>query len=161
MLGDALRFRLPSWEGKAVNGIPQGFSNSIFWGVLAYFVSVFGLDYWHSTWSYGPRYYYDLQPFLWPVFTLALGELAKQREKRRILPAWALGLFVLFNLQGLFVHALGHYNYDLYVWNSRGGPVDNAKCWRFSDFMLTEVWKAGSNKHRWNDALERLKKYGF
>src|SRR5262249_14495196 len=43
----------------------QRFSLVLALGSAAYLVSLAFLDFWHGSWAYGPRYLYDLQPYVW------------------------------------------------------------------------------------------------
>ncbi|OFZ80259.1 MAG: hypothetical protein A2583_14850 [Bdellovibrionales bacterium RIFOXYD1_FULL_53_11] len=130
-------------------------------GAIIYFIAISGIEFWHSTWSYGPRYLYELVPAT--VLAVAFGVqeilLALDRKKTRISRIVML-LLVVFALQGVAVHWLGHGNYDLYVWNSKKF-VDDSRAWNFNDLMLGDVIRAGSNDGRYPGALYRLKKYGF
>lgn len=130
-------------------------------GFWTYFTYIWTVPFWHTTWSYGSRYLYDMQPIIWPFFAFGFAALVRRwkGELDAISRPLAAAL-ILFSLQGVFVHWLGHRNYDLYTWNAKA-HVDDARCWDITDPMLLEVWKAGSNDKRWNSVLERLKTYGF
>ena len=143
--------------------IPKSFSDSIAMGSMLYFGVLCFLVYWHSTWSYGPRYLYDLLPYIWIPLTLMFKdalEWASARKPR--LPAPVIILCLICALEGVIVHGLGNYNYDLYVWNHRMSPVGDEAAWDFRNWMMLDVWKADSEiSTRYPKGLERLKQYGF
>ncbi len=131
-------------------------------GFGLYFASICFVIFWHTTWSYGSRYLYDLLPFVWPLITLAIDDLLKRMGGAKAkAPVWLHAAMVTLGIWCVGVHWLGHRNYDLYTWNSRVAPVDDNTCWNYKEFILIDVWKAGSNEKRWSNAHERLKGYGF
>lgn len=162
------RMELPYfWRAKKVKvnsleKIPTSFSQALALSAVIYFISLCFLVYWHGTWAYGPRYLYNILPYIWPPITLALSDFRNAVTGKKFrLPRWALALTLIASLEGVFVHGLGHRNYDPYVWNFFVVPVDDEKSWSYREFMLTHVWRAGSNLGRYPDALDRLKRYGF
>ena len=40
-------------------------------------------------------------------------------------------------------------------------PVDDAAAWDLHDWVITDTIRAGSNAHRWPDALTRIQKNGY
>ena len=162
-LRDIWAFRVPMATGHKVNGIPPAFSRAMAAGAIAYLVGVARMDIWHGSWAYGPRYLYDIQPFIWPAVTIAIAKIIEdfRSKKARAAPRWITVLVIVFGLQGIAIHALGHFNYDLYVWNYKKGEIDNADAWEFGDWILKDVWEAGPNRNRRPDALKRLKGFGY
>jgi hypothetical protein len=143
--------------------IPENFHQVTALGVLGYFFFLCFIRYWHGTWGYGPRYLYDTLPYIWPSVTVLLIEVGGWlRSEKTLLPRWALALAVVACVQSVAIHALGHMNYSLYIWNHYVVPVNDEKAWKFDELMLKHVWRAGSNQDRWkDDALSRLKKLGY
>lgn len=140
----------------------QRFSLVLALGSATYFFSVSILDFWHGSWSYGSRYLYDLQPYVWAPITLALADLGRLLTRQRPLLAPAiLAAVLLLGLQGVVIHGLGHRNGDIYIWNLRHSPVDDKATWDMNDWIVADTWKAGSNRDRWPSAIERLRQYGF
>lgn len=157
-----IQFHAPRFKGKPRNGVPENFATVSLLGCALYFLSLMFLTFWHSTWSWGARYLYDFLPYLWLPVTFAIRDLGEAIEGRKfVLPRWALALFAVFAIQGIFIHALGHRNFDIYVWNWRHHGTPRAALWDLSDLMVVETWDAGSNHDRWPDAIGRLKRYGF
>lgn len=163
LIRDAFRLRLlAGWRNDQQKlKIRVSFSLILICGSVLYFLSIAVVTFWHSTWSYGPRYLYDLLPWVWPFLTLAFWKLLTAKKKsERLLPSWLLPVMILFALQGVVVHWLGHRNFDIYVWNFKR-HTDSARAWDYKDFMMIDVWNAGQNTPRWPDALQRLKRLGF
>ena len=142
---------------------PDSYLTLLSTGAALYFAMLCCYYLWHGGWAYGPRYLYDLEPYLWPAIALLVKDVltwmkTKSRPRIRLLHAIAL----LFTLESIFVHALGHRNFDIYVWHyERGTEVTHAKAWNFDYTLLGETWKAGSNRYRWPSAADRLRNYGF
>lgn len=162
ILGKALLLKLPTLKNSLILGIPESVGVVMALGSIAYFISLCCIPFWHCTWSYGVRYLYDFQAYLWIVVPFVLKEIWKwYKGKKLFLPRWALGLFIWCLIQGAGIHWLGHNNFDIYVWNSKSDEDESIKAWRFDDLMIVDTWRAGSNANRWNNALERLLQYGF
>lgn len=162
LFGECLKLKFSPLSGSSKYGIPENFAGVLVLSSVAYFISLCFIVFWHNTWSYGARFLYDFQPFLWPFVTVLIWELWKWiRTRRSALHGVVHVLVVYCMLQGIFVHVLGHRNNDLYVWNSKFGNVGDDEAWNFNDLMLVDVWKAGSNKGRWDDALKRLHEKGY
>jgi len=156
-----LKFRIPKLGKKVERGIPQAFSQVLALSCILYFASLCFLDWWHSTWSFGPRYLYNFQPCLWPAVALAIHSLINRTAHQQAkLPTWSYALLIIFAIQGIGVHWLGQRNFDIYVWNYKKRFVE-ARAWHFNDFMLVDVWKVGPTEGRWPGALERLKSHGY
>ncbi|MCM2322808.1 MAG: hypothetical protein NDJ90_06065 [Oligoflexia bacterium] len=161
ILMSLLELRWPRLSAERSFGLPASFWQLSGLGALLYFTLLCFVEFWHSTWSYGSRYLYDLLPLIWPALTLGFEDLWKAAEGRRCaLPRFARVALVVFSLQGIAIHALGHRNFDIYVWNFKKVPTD-AQVWDFRDWMIAEVWRAGPNTERWSDPLTRLRHYGF
>jgi hypothetical protein len=162
-LSRALSFKAPQSATKPHrSGFPESLSRAFALGAVFYFISFACLTYWHCTWSFGARYYYDFLPYLWPPIALGVQEALQWfRGRKSQLSGWVVALLAVFSLQGVLVHGLGHRNFDIYVWNSHG-EVNAQRAWNFDDWMMKELWNVGSNARRWEGgALDRLRRYGF
>lgn len=166
-LRDLLAFRIPAAAGLRVHGITPAFSRALAAGAVTYLLLIARRPDWHANWSYGPRYLYEIQPLVWPAITVGFSRLGqdwaafRQARRKPTVPRWAQILLVAGSLLGIGVHALGHLNYDLYVWNFGHGEIRNEDAWDTQDAMIPAVWEAGSNRDRRTDALTRLKDYGY
>lgn len=158
---DQLRFfRLPVITSSESSLLPSSFGRCLFAASSLYLLSISSLEFWHSTWSYGPRYLYDLLPYVWIPITLGIYECTKAKEKSKF-PQWVAILTLFCSLEGIFVHAMGHEKYHLYLWNHRKKANTDRDAWDFSDPMLLEVWRSPSNRDYYPDAFRRLKKWGY
>ncbi|MCM2278541.1 MAG: hypothetical protein NDJ89_10750 [Oligoflexia bacterium] len=157
-----LSLRIPKFASRKLEaGMPSAFWRAIGIGLVFYFTTLCFLEFWHSTWSYGARYLYDLLPYAWLPLTLGFEDLLRWREKKKArFPYWIHITMIVLTLQGVLVHALGHRNFYIYVWNYPKQATEE-RIWDLSDFMLSDVWAAGPSAERWRSALQRLKDYGF
>jgi len=155
------RLRLPKLEASSVSGVPGPLAQAWGLGAILYLAHISFVDFWHSTWSYGARYLYDVLPLIWPAVGVAFGEVEKYlKGAKSKLRRWQVTIIIAASIQGFLIHWLGHRNFDIYVWNFPA-QVDEARAWNLKDFMLIEVWKAGSNSQRHPDARRRLIDYGY
>lgn len=152
-----LKGKLPSSKqaSTASSILTPGLSACLFYGVALYLAQICCLQFWHSTWSYGPRYLYDPLPYLWPVVALGI-EAARKRKITRGLT----GLAVLWAAWGVLIHGLGHRNFHLYLWNGDHVQTEDY-VWDVNPAFLEKVWDAGSNRHVYPSALGRLKSHGY
>jgi hypothetical protein len=140
------------------------FQVSLISGMGLYLLVLSFLFYWHGGWAYGGRYLYNILPYVWIPITFMINDIVTWiGSKKHVLPRWALVLSILCAVESVFVHGLGHYNFDLYVWNYVVRDVNNRTVWDFDELLVKHTWDAGSNAHRWDNtnALKRLREYGF
>jgi len=164
LIKNSIRLDFGQWHSsKIVRGIPVDFLTFLIAGTILFLTSISALTFWHSTWSYGARYLYNLLPFTWIFLTLVFQDIIDSINERKLKPpVWLVTLFTLFSLQGVFIHWLGHRNFDIYVWNSKIVDIQDRHAWDFDNLMIPEVIEAGENYKRWpKDALTRLRHYGF
>ncbi len=142
----------------------KNFQTAIALGILLYITSLSFLIYWHGGWSYGGRYLYNILPYVWIPITFMVNDFISWiNSKKTTLSKWVLILSIFCGLESVFIHGLGHYNFDLYVWNFIIRDVNDRTVWDFDELLIKHTWDAGSNAHRWDHktALQRLHEYGF
>jgi hypothetical protein len=147
-------FKALPLKGKHL--LSPNLSLALFWGVFLQFFVLCNTEFWHATWSYGSRYLFQLQPFVWFGVAAALQDLRSRLKVDTFQILLALSL-----AWGTWIHALGHTNYDLYVWNFQHGKRYQMDAWNYSEWMIQDVWKAGSNLGRYPNIEKRLRDYGF
>ncbi len=159
----------PTRAGQPPAGLPASFAGYLVVAVPLYVIMLATLPSWHATWSYGSRYLFDLGPFLFPFVALAIERAMSVASRGRrggargadAGPRWLAAALAFASLQAVFIHGMGHRNYDVWVWNFEMQPITTSKTWHLANPMLVEVWRRGSNDGRWSDAYQRLLNYGF
>ena len=110
-------------------------------GILfLHWICISSFPHWWAGWSFGPRFFSDMIPYLIYFLIPVVAEISSTKEVRK-----AIFVFVFFCFIGIsfFIHYRGANSWVTYLWNNEPVNVDNCieRLWDWHDIQfLKGLW---------------------
>jgi hypothetical protein len=103
--------------------------------LLVHWIVISSFSVWWGGFSFGPRYFTDMLPYLIYFLTLGLARILEYKGMRKIV---LISIFVCFVGISFFVHYRGANDWDVYRWNSEPTDVDMKpeRVWDWGDIQF-------------------------